>query len=67
MVIGGTLVTGGKGGYLGTVIGSLTLTILTAVFSGFGFNNSLQQVIMGVVVIAMAATYGRDADVRNRV
>ena len=67
VVIGGTLVTGGKGGYLGTVIGSLTLTLLTAVFSGFGFNNSLQQVIMGVVVIAMAATYGRDADVRNRV
>jgi len=67
VVIGGTLVTGGKGGYLGTVIGSLTLTLLTAVFSGFGFSNSLQQVIMGMVVIAMASIYGRDADVRNRV
>lgn len=67
VVIGGTLVTGGKGGYLGTVIGSLTLTLLTAVFSGFGFSNSLQQVIMGMVVIAMAAIYGRDSDVRNRV
>lgn len=67
VVIGGTLVTGGKGGYLGTVIGALTLTLLTAVFSGFGYNDSIQQVIMGIVVIAMAATYGRDPDVKNRV
>jgi len=67
VVIGGTLITGGKGGYLGTVIGALTLTLLTSVFTGFGFNDSLQQVIMGMVILIMVGIYGRDADVRTRV
>jgi ribose transport system permease protein len=67
VVIGGTLITGGKGGYLGTVIGAITITLLTTVFTGFGFNGSVQQVIMGVVIVLMVAVYGRDQDVRNRV
>lgn len=67
VVIGGTLIMGGKGGYLGTVIGALTLTLLTSVFTGFGLNDSLQQVIMGFVIVLMVGLYGRDADVRSRV
>ncbi|MCU1406055.1 MAG: transporter permease [Glaciihabitans sp.] len=67
VVIGGTLITGGRGGYLGTVIGALTITLLTTVFTGFGFNASVQQVIMGLVIVVMVAVYGRDQDVRNRV
>lgn len=67
VVIGGTLITGGKGGYLGTVIGALTITLLTSVFTGFGFNGSVQQVIMGIVIVLMVAVYGRDQDVRNRI
>lgn len=67
VVIGGTLITGGKGGYLGTVIGALTITLLTLVLTGFGYNASVQQIIMGLVIVALVAVYGRDPDVRYRI
>lgn len=67
VVIGGTLITGGRGGYFGTVLGSLTLTLLTIVLVGFKANDAVQQIIMGLVIIAMVAIYGRDQHVRNRI
>lgn len=67
VVVGGTLVTGGRGGYLGTVIGALTLTLLVTVLVGFKVNDSVQQIVMGIVIIVMVAIYGRDQDVRERI
>lgn len=67
VVVGGTLVTGGRGGYVGTVIGALTLTLLVTVLVGLKANDSVQQIVMGIVIIVMVAIYGRDQDVRDRV
>jgi ribose transport system permease protein len=67
VVLGGTLVTGGKGGYVGTAIGALIITLLSIVLTDFGLNSSVQQVVMGFVFVIFVAIYGRDAHVRARV
>jgi ribose transport system permease protein len=67
VVVGGTLVTGGRGGYLGTVIGAITLTLLVTVLVGFKVDDSVQQIVMGIVIIVMVAIYGRDQDVSERI
>ncbi|MHB8276847.1 MAG: ABC transporter permease subunit [Candidatus Humimicrobiaceae bacterium] len=42
VVVGGTLLTGGKGSYIGTVAGAFILTILTGLLSAFRMPSSTQ-------------------------
>lgn len=67
VVLGGTMITGGSGGYLGTVFGALILTMLTLVFTGLGWGDPAQQAAMGLVIIVMVALYGRESHVRTRI
>lgn len=67
VVIGGTAITGGVGGYTGTVIGVLTLTTLTTVFVGLGLDRSLQEAVLGGAILFLVAAYGREPHVRNRI
>jgi len=67
VVIGGTAITGGVGGYGGTIVGALTLTLLTTVFVGLGLGDAVQQAVLGAVIIVLVAAYGREAHVRTRI
>lgn len=67
VVIGGTAIGGGTGGYGGTIIGALTLTLLTTVFVGLGLGDALQQTVLGAAIIVLVAAYGRGAHVRTRI
>lgn len=67
VVIGGTAITGGSGGYGGTIVGALTLTLLTTVFVGLGLGDAVQQAVLGGVIILLVAAYGREAHVRSRI
>lgn len=67
VVIGGTAITGGTGGYGGTIVGALTLTLLTTVFVGLGLSDALQQAVLGAVIVVLVAAYGREAHVRSRI
>lgn len=67
VVIGGTAITGGTGGYAGTIVGALTLTLLTTVFVGFGLSDAVQQAVLGAVIVVLVALYGREAHVRTRI
>lgn len=67
VVIGGTAITGGSGGYGGTIVGTLTLTLLTTVFVGLGLGDALQQAVLGAVIVALVAAYGREPHVRSRI
>lgn len=67
VVVGGTAITGGSGGYAGTIVGALTLTLLTTVFVGFGLNDAVQQAVLGAVIIVLVAAYGREPHVRTRI
>jgi ribose transport system permease protein len=65
--VGGTAIVGARGDYWRTVLGALLLTILTTVLIGKGYSTADQQIIFGVLVLAVVALYGRDRRLRDRV
>ena len=44
-VIGGTSIMGGRGGYGGTIVGALILTVLTSLLSALGFPEPVRQIL----------------------
>lgn len=51
VVVGGTLVTGGRGHYLGIFGGALLLTALDTLMSGTTWSQAIRQIIFGLVVL----------------
>jgi ribose transport system permease protein len=58
-VIGGTSIMGGRGGYGGTIVGALILTVLSSLLSALGFPEAVRQVLFGSIIVAVAAAYTR--------
>jgi ribose transport system permease protein len=56
-VIGGTLLTGGRGGVAGTLAGVLLFAVLDSAFTMIGIDPFLQQVLRGIIVVAAVAAY----------
>ncbi len=65
VVIGGTALVGGRGGFLGTLAGALCLIELTTVLVGLGLQPPLVQATLGVLIVALVAVYGRESHVRE--
>ncbi len=64
VVIGGTLVAGGVGGYLGSAVGAIVLTVLTSLLTTLAMPEWARIVVQGVVLIALLAVYGRQRRLR---
>ncbi len=60
VVIGGTSILGGRGRYLGTLIGVVLIVLLNSVLSIMDMPEAGRQVIYGLVIILMLLVYGRD-------
>jgi ribose transport system permease protein len=58
-VIGGTSILGGRGGFGGTIVGALILTVLTALLTVLGLPEPSRQVLFGAIIVVVAATYTR--------
>ena len=58
-VIGGTSIMGGRGGYAGTIVGALILTVLTALLTVLGLPEPTRQVLFGSIIVVVAAAYTR--------
>jgi ribose transport system permease protein len=58
-VIGGTSILGGRGGYGGTIVGALILTVTASLLSSLGFPEAVRQVLYGIIIVAVAAAYTR--------
>ena len=58
-VIGGTSIMGGRGGYGGTIVGALILTVLSALLSSLGYPEAVRQVLYGTIIVVVAAAYTR--------
>jgi len=67
VVIGGTSLLGGNGGYGFTVIGVLVLQVLTSFLLGIGLEYEWQQFIFGLLILPMVALYGRSPHIRATV
>ena len=59
VVLGGTHILGGRGSYLGTVVGVILITLLQSILSVMQIPEMGRQVIYGVVIIVMLLVYGR--------
>ncbi|HLZ05271.1 MAG TPA: ABC transporter permease [Bradyrhizobium sp.] len=59
VVIGGTNILGGRGRYLGTLIGVVLIVLLNSVLSIMDMPEAGRQVIYGLVIILMLLVYGR--------
>jgi ribose transport system permease protein len=59
VVLGGTALTGGRGGVVGTMGGVAILAVLDNVFNQLEFNSFLKDVVRGVIIIAAVAVYAR--------
>jgi ribose transport system permease protein len=59
VVLGGTHILGGRGSYLGTVVGVVLITLLQSILSVMQIPEMGRQVIYGVVIIVMLLVYGR--------
>ncbi len=60
-VIGGTSIMGGRGGYSGTIVGALILTVLTG-FLSILLPEPWRQIVFGSIVVLVAAAYTRVTD-----
>ncbi|TNC17274.1 ABC transporter permease [Georgenia sp. 311] len=56
-VIGGTSILGGAGGYGGTIVGALVLTVLNRLLLTLGVGQAVQQLVYGAIVLALAWVY----------
>ena len=59
VVLGGTLLLGGRGGISGTIAGVLILGILDTVFNQMQIDPFFRDVLRGVIIIAAVAVYAR--------
>jgi ribose transport system permease protein len=58
-VIGGTSILGGRGGYGGTIVGALILTLMTALLTVLQMPEAVRQILFGAIIVVVAAAYTR--------
>src|SRR6185437_10288247 len=58
-IIGGTSIFGGRGGYAGTIIGALILTVLNSILTLLDAPEPVRQILYGAIILLLAAAYTR--------
>lgn len=65
VVIGGTTLAGGVGGYLGTAMGAVVLQALNSLLIALNIAAAGRQVVNGVILIVLLSVYGRQRRLRQ--
>lgn len=65
VVLGGTLIGGGRGGCVGTIFGALTLTVVVNIFLVLGVRTYYTPIVEGVILIlaVLGFSLGREAPI----
>jgi ribose transport system permease protein len=58
-VIGGTSILGGRGGFAGTIVGALILTLLGTLLTVLEMPEAVREVLFGAIIVVVAAAYTR--------
>ena len=58
-VIGGTSIFGGRGGYAGTIVGALILTVLTTLLTLLQMPEGFRRILFGLIILFVTAAYLR--------
>lgn len=64
VVFGGTPLSGGKGGYTGTMAGALLLVILQSILVTINIDESGRQMVFGITLLVLMLFYGRGRSMR---
>lgn len=67
VLIGGTSLVGGRGGYGLSVLGVLILTVLQTILSGYNLSQAAQEAILGFLIIPTVALYARSPHLRMQI
>jgi ribose transport system permease protein len=59
VIIGGTSIFGGRGGYAGTIFGALILTVLNSILTLLDVPEPVRQILYGAIILLLAAAYTR--------
>jgi len=65
VVMGGTLLAGGKGSYFGTMSGALVLTLVTSLLTTLQLPEYARQIVYGLILLALLSVYGRQRSLRQ--
>lgn len=59
VVVGGTALSGGRGGYIGTVVGAILLTVLDSLLTTMHMGEATREIINGAVLLVLLSIYTR--------
>ncbi len=65
VVIGGTVLAGGRGGYWGTMAGALLLQVIVSLLRAQQLAQAYQLIILGATLVALTSLYGREGRLRQ--
>jgi ribose transport system permease protein len=65
VAVGGTLLSGGKGSYFGTMAGALVLILITSLLTTMQMKDAVRQMVMGATLLLLISIYGRQRGFRQ--
>jgi ribose transport system permease protein len=65
VAVGGTLLSGGKGSYWGTMAGAIVLTLITSLLTTMQMGESVRRMVLGATLLVMISIYGRQRALRQ--
>jgi ribose transport system permease protein len=60
VIIGGTNIMGGSGGYVGSISGTLIVVLLQSVLATVQIHQAGKNIIFGAIIIVLLLAYGRE-------
>ena len=64
VAIGGTMLSGGKGSYFGTMAGAIVIQLITSLLTTMQLPEAIQQIVYGSILIVLLIVYGREKGIR---
>ena len=65
VAVGGTLLSGGKGSYWGTMAGAIVLTLITSLLTTMQMPESVRRMVLGATLLLLISIYGRQRSFRQ--
>lgn len=65
VAVGGTLLSGGKGSYWGTMAGAIVLTLLTSLLTTMQMTEAVRRMVLGGTLLLLISIYGRQRGFRQ--
>jgi ribose transport system permease protein len=64
VAVGGTLLSGGKGSYFGTMAGAIVIQLITSLLTTMQLPEAIQQIVYGLILVVLMIAYGREKGIR---